>query len=139
MFILIQLQPFSDNIRFNRKLPAISVYEYRQGNTCWSAVIKKLIHCRSNGAPGMQYIVDQDDMPIFDPKRQAGWADPGVQADTTEVIAIKGNIEYAEGLVNPEFVPDFFSYPESSGLDTHQERVIYFSLLQLLLQLLHHA
>jgi hypothetical protein len=50
----------------------------------------------------MQYVIDQDDVPVFHIEWQVGRLYLRVQADAGEVVAVKGDVERSQWLIEPK-------------------------------------
>ena len=78
MFVGFELNSFSHNICLYRQFSPVSLNQYRQRDAGRPAIIKYLVHCGTDGTAGIQHIINQDDVPIFNIERQAGRGNVGV-------------------------------------------------------------
>ncbi len=79
----------------DRQLAAAAVDQHRQGDARRPAEVVELVDRRADRPPGVEHVVDQDDVPALDLERQLGVAGAGGEAAAGEVVAVQRARDHA--------------------------------------------
>src|SRR5690606_33798735 len=77
----------------DRQLASAAIDQYGKLDRCRTAIIEELVHGATDGAAGVQNVVDQDEMLAIHIEGDVGGKHLMVQADTIEVIAIEADVQ----------------------------------------------
>src|SRR6266513_2975319 len=77
----------------DRQLPFAAVDQRRQLDFSGAPIVEQLVHRGAHGAPGVQNIVDHDDMPAVDVERDLRRLHRVVESGDVEIVAIEGDVE----------------------------------------------
>ncbi len=117
-----QIHVPANHVGLDRQFTAAAFHQYRQHDRGWAAVIEQFIERGADGAAGVQHVVDQDDVPVIDVERQVGRLHLRVHADAGEVVAVKGNVEAAERLLQFQQCMQALRDPDTAGVDADHAR-----------------
>src|SRR4051812_30155957 len=85
------VEPRAAVLRADRQLPAAAIGQHYKRDARRPAVVEELVHRRAHGAPGIEHIVDQQELAAIDVKGNARALRIVVQALSVVVIAIEGD------------------------------------------------
>jgi hypothetical protein len=110
------VQGSADQIGLDRKLTITAVNQNCQGNGAWPTIFKQGIDCCPGGSAGLQYVIDQNDMPAFHHAGKASRLDACRQTPGIEVIAMKPNIQNPDpACIHAQTIGQLFGNPQAAG------------------------
>src|SRR5574343_1007139 len=110
--------------RRHRQLAPTTVGQHGQFDGRRTAVIEQLVDCRPRRAPGVEHIIDQDDVTTFDIERDHRRPALRVQPLGGKIVAVEGNIDQADLLGQAEQFPQALGNPGTAAVDTDQRGVL---------------
>jgi len=93
----------ADVLRRDRQLPLAAIDQDREFYPSRAPVVEQLVHRRAHRAPGVEHVVDHDDVGTVDVEWYLRRLHLMVQPGRVEIVAIERNIERAHGRCEPEF------------------------------------
>src|SRR5438552_15470498 len=78
----------------DRQLPFAAVDQRRQLDFAGAPIVEQLVHGGAHGAPGVENIVDHDDMPAVDVERDLRRLHRVVESGGVEIVAIERDVEH---------------------------------------------
>src|SRR5438309_2063245 len=83
----------ADVLRRDRQLPFAAVDQRRKLDFPGAPVVEQLVHRGAHGAPGVENVVDHDDMPAVDVERDLRRLNLVMKSGDVEIVAIEGDVE----------------------------------------------
>ncbi len=87
----------ADESGFDGELAVAAVDEHGELDAARASVIEEGVEGGTNGAAGVEDVVDQDDVLVLDVELHGAGADLGAMADGGEVVAVESDVEGADG------------------------------------------
>ena len=108
------------HVGIDRQFAPTAIDQHYQIDRPRAAIVKNLIHRRAYGAPGIKNVIDQQQMAIVNIEGQLRGRDGGMHADTAEIVAIKGDIEFAYRSWQFELLLQLLCKPYPAGANANQ-------------------
>src|SRR5208282_996081 len=96
-FRLASLHGAADKLGFNRHFAMAAVDEHAERNALRAAEIEETVHGGADGAAGVKDVVDEDEVHAIHAESNVGGLENSLGRDFREVVAIKRNIQRADG------------------------------------------
>ena len=113
----------ADHLRLDRQLAAAAIKQHHKLDGARPAVVKNLVHGRAHGAPGVEDVVDQHQIAAVHIKRQHRGLDRRVDADAAEIVAVEGDVQFAQRFVETQQAAQTLGHPDPAGADADQCRI----------------
>ena len=92
----IEIDPPGAEVGADRQLSLAAVRQNSELDAGRTAIVEQFVDRRPRRAPGVQYVVDQNQWPALDIKGNRGRLDPGMQAFLAVVVTVEGDVDQAD-------------------------------------------
>src|SRR5262249_30048236 len=89
-----------DELSFDGHFAVAAVNQNAKSDALRAAEVEKTIHSRANSAAGVKHVVNENEVHAVDGKGNVGGLQHGLRRDLRKVIAIKSNVQRADGNVH---------------------------------------
>jgi|SRR5208337_3831385 len=94
------LDAAADVLGFDGHFTVAAIDEHAERDTLGAAKIEEAVHGGADGAAGVENVVHKDQIHAVDAKCNVGRLQDGLGSDIGEVVAIKSDVERADGDIN---------------------------------------
>ena len=123
MFVVGQGRLQADDVGLYGQFPAAALDEGDQGDGSGTPEVEDFVHGGAYGAPRLNDVIDQDDMPVFHGKGNLRGLDLGVHADAGEVIPVEADVQLPQGRFDLQELVQALRNPYAAGVDADHRRL----------------